>query len=85
MLTGVERTLQRGGRMGAFAANASAVASPSLSACMSHTNANIHKLLMYSDVATLHCVWVHMPVSSIILLNTSPFDAGCFSTTSVSF
>ena len=42
--------------MGAFAANASAVASPAPPACMSHMTANVHKLLLYSDVATLHCV-----------------------------
>ena len=78
MLTGVKRTLQIEGRKeGSFAANTSAVASPALPACRLHTTANTHKLLMYSDTATLHCVWIHMLVSSIILLNTSPFEAGC--------
>ena len=77
MLTAVKRTFQRGGRRVAFAANVSAVASPALPACRLHTTANVHKLLMYSDAATLHCVWMPMPVPSIILLNTSPFEAGC--------
>ena len=78
LLTGVKRTLQRGRRGALQPTPQQQLAQTYLLAGRTrskHTqNADV---LMDAYVATLRCVWIHMLISSIILLNTSPFDAGC--------